>query len=85
MVADAVIVFVLYNGVAGCELCELLIKQFDKHCLSEQLSSMKISVYNTLRALLVFSTEAKYFALNGKVFVAYLFILNSSIKISWIY
>jgi hypothetical protein len=46
---------------------------------------MKISVYNTLRALLVFSTEAKYFALNGKVFVAYLFILNSSIKISWIY
>jgi len=46
---------------------------------------MKISVYNTLRALLVFSTEAKYFALNGKAVVAYLFILNSSIKISWIY
>ena len=55
------------KATLGNQLCELLIKKFDKHCFSDHVTSLKISIYNTLRTLLMFSVEAKNFALEGKI------------------
>jgi hypothetical protein len=63
-----------YKKTLGSQLCDLLIKQFDKHCLNEQSSNLKLSIYNTLRALLVLSIEAKHTALDGKTFFFLLFV-----------
>ena len=30
----------------GHQLCDLLIKQFDKHCMNEQFNTLKLSIYN---------------------------------------
>ena len=50
----------------GTQLCELLIKQFDKNCLTESNSILKVSIFNALKCLFVFSNDAKVAAINCK-------------------
>ena len=50
----------------GYKLCNLLIKEFDKYCLSDSNVNIKTGVFNSLKTLLVLSFEAKNAAIESK-------------------
>lgn len=68
----------------GSELCQRLIKEFDKHFLVETNQNAKVIISNIMKALMSLSFSAKQTALNGKLIRDYVRIYGgSNIGIDW--
>lgn len=55
------------NLTLGSQLCQQLIKEFDKYFLVETHQNLKLIISNIMKTLLGLSSSAKLTALNGKI------------------
>ena len=53
------------QAALGTQLCQQLIKQFDKYFLVETNQNLKLIISNIMKTLLAVSDSAKQTALNG--------------------